>query len=139
MKTVDLTMHSEFIGVIIPMKSGVIYKNQAGGTYCGQPSLEGIYIPLPIEYLHDLLGDPLQDRVCSYNPDLVQQFLVAIELNAYFEPFKDHASLPSLIKSSEGDIHMMEAWVPVRIKDEDLPGFEDFVGEWGVITYPNSD
>lgn len=34
------------LGLIVEWPSGVIFSNQTGGTFCLQPELEGIYVPL---------------------------------------------------------------------------------------------
>src|SRR5215471_4266692 len=51
--TVDLIGHAG-TGVILKCPSGVEFVNQSGGTYCLQPSCEGIFVP----WFNDVEIDP---------------------------------------------------------------------------------
>ena len=134
MKSVDLTYREDdFIGIIFPMQSGVLWTNQAGGTCCSFQKLEGIYVPLPREhYTFNTTKDPLKDLVSHYQQSLVKAFLDATRLAQFFGP----------VAPFDG-IRLLEAWVPVRLTSSlgeftDL-GLADWNGAWGIITYPNSD
>ena len=41
--------NTEHLGLIIMIKSGVIYTNQTGGYACLHPETEGVYVPLSNE------------------------------------------------------------------------------------------
>lgn len=75
--------NDNFVGVIIPYKSGVAYTNQCGGTACVHPEKEGIYIPLSST---KLLQDPFRD-ICyaDVNKEIVKQFLSANYMDGGFE------------------------------------------------------
>jgi len=167
--TVGLCSHEDnFLGLIIPAKTGVIWTNQTGGTACMQPRLEGFLIPLNHAWLPD--PDPLLDFVWDLDPEAVGKFLTASpELNALFEsvskaetgvaicPFTperlDHNG--QLVTLREDRLQLMEAWVAVRVRSErpegslDVSGYDleffwdealkDFAGQIGILTYPNSD
>lgn len=46
---IDLTpMESDYFGIIIIEKTGIIWTNQTSGTMCHHPEIEGFFIPVPI-------------------------------------------------------------------------------------------
>lgn len=141
MKTVDLSLLAEdadFIGIIMPMKSGIIWTNQSGGTCCAHPELEGVYIPLGSHHYafdESTKKDPLCDYVTTYKRELVEAFLDVTRLKRAFAPVDDVDALPVLFGAG---IRLLEAWVPVRVAcpPDQLKDWQD---AWGVIVYPNSD
>lgn len=131
-----------FLGLIILAKTGVIWSNQAGGTACMQPRVEGLYIPLDCNYLPE--EDPLLDIVENYDQKLIDNFLATSpELSVLFESVPSSA-IESLIEIPV--LRVMEAWIPVRVLPEppdqeclDNKLLKDFTGKIGILTYVNSD
>jgi hypothetical protein len=128
------TIESGLLGIIVPMKTGVTWSNQAGGFACCHPELEGIYIPLrtwddtKIDPFYDTWGQP-------YSPAPVRALLLNFGLDQWLEP------IPSSEHKTNG-----EAWVWAKIKE--IPTDDNWLlpeilrplsGTPCVITYPNSD
>ena len=131
MPTVDLDLDhwdTEQMGIVIECKTGIRWTNQAGGTACAHPEVEGIFLPLPT-YAEASL-EILRDR-WHVETEHVAKFLAAEELDDVLEP-----------SAGVGG----EAWVPVRIKAQvtDLPpewarNLLPFAGSLGFLVYLNSD
>lgn len=134
---VELYM-SECMGLIVKAPTGVVYGNQVGGTACGQPQTEGLYVPLGSD--DRIKEDPL--------------------LNLWDEPWDEDiaARVRKLLDTCYSDQHtetlsewlepdpeggpVSEAWVPVRIKaDAKHPpaAVENLLGRRAILTYGNSD
>ncbi len=133
----------DMLGILVPHPSGVVYEQQACGIRCTHPSLEGFYLPLPIEaFPHDTLEDEGAGR---YQTDLTEMLLTSnYLLFAYFRPLTvdEQAQNPELCQQ------FGEAWVPLVVRD--TPGqvdtcyliddlLEPLRGRVVVLTYPNSD
>lgn len=120
-----------FFGLIVPMKTGIVWTNQVGGLSCCHPELEGIFIPLPGHWLPET--DVLRDQWLEpeYNEHLVKEFLSKNDwLTSLFAP------IPNPVAPLN---QLGEAWIPVRINghgDTLLDAFNDCDG---VLTYANSD
>ena len=124
-----------FSGIIVPLKTGVIWTNQVGGTYCGHPELEGIFLPAVGEIDDDLsLSDLYQE---TYDLNLVQRFLNIWGLEDLFIP----ANPDDLSEALGPAAILAEAWVPLRINPEcKVCHFEPFKHQKVVVlTYENSD
>ena len=63
MKRVQLWSLSNFFGLIIPEKTGIIYSNQTGGVTCNHPEIEGYYIPLMTGWKPE--SDPLYNFIST--------------------------------------------------------------------------
>lgn len=124
------------LGVIVPMKTGVTWSNQTGGTFCCHPELEGIYIPLlPWCEPQNISTDPFYDTWNQpYDPVPVQTFLSNFRLDRWLEPMQPPEH------EANG-----EAWIWARVKtitDDEwlLPEIlRPLAGMPCVVTYPNSD
>lgn len=142
MKEVDVSAlynERDFFGIIMPCMSGVRWANQAGGTLCSHPAIEGVYVPLPMLSIEDA-DDPLRDFVLPYNEERVREFLAAYDLGGSFEPVKDIEAIPPCFTPSGSEpIRLMEAWVPVLINKNPPEELRPFAGQWGVLVYTNSD
>jgi len=133
---IELWNLNSFMGVIVPMETGVVYTNQTGGTGCYHPEVEGLFIPLNS---HDarrrILKDPLLDAWTDWavdiSPKRIKLFLEVFELEHIFSAPKE------LPEGSWG-----EAWVPVVIRknrNEYTELLGAFVNKTVILTYPNSD
>lgn len=148
MTTVELWGLSDFFGLIIPEKTGVIYLNQAGGVSCSHPSIEGYYIPLPLGWMPKI--DSLYNiGYMDYDPEHVQKFIDESEyLKHHFKPV-DHDFLKTKQIVDEENLFMEEAWVPVVTKRPtgdavgrgEIGSREELIpqGKFGILTYENSD
>jgi uncharacterized protein DUF6210 len=144
-ETIELTLEQDFFGLIYPCLSGFCWTNQVGGTQCGHPRLEGIYVPLPDvgprsgeNPMYDwyvISEESYQERALP----IVQKFLATSEfLSEWFKPLEswDEVPPPKIVA---------EAWVPVRCVEgsHDHYIFEQllrpFFGKVVVLTHPNSD
>lgn len=137
------------LGLIVERKSGVLWTNQTGGTYCAHPTLEGVYLPLAeLHPKHGVYKDPVQNYWHVPNPSIDDtDFLSRVHtaMNDLICHFELHWWLELRDKSNEPH---GEAWIPVRIRraeeiHADAPetplALRPFLGGQGVLTYPNSD
>ncbi len=114
----------EGLGLIIPMKSGVTYRNQVAGTGCLEMRLEGVFAPLPVRWLNtqqDVYTDLYKAKT---HPEGSLQMFQNMGLDQYIE--RD---------LSAESIH--EAWIPVIIKNHAM--LRGFNGHKAILTYENSD
>ena len=137
MLLVELYM-SECMGLIIKAKTGVLYGNQVGGTACGQPRVEGFYVPLGID--DRIKDDPLCD--CWEEPwdDGITHSVNVLLRETYAEEMGE--PLSDWLEPDPDGGPVSEAWVPVRIKaDAKLPAtvVENLLGYSAILTYGNSD
>ena len=120
---------SDFIALIVPMKTGVIWRPQVGGCRCHHPEVEGILIPLPPKW-HNCENDPLYGFMDATTADAEEFLRFYPQLGDWF------------LASAHSEA--CEAWVPVvvtnNIKDCEMkPILEKFIGREAFLTYPNSD
>ena len=100
-----------FLGIVVPMKSGVIWMNNPQGLYepCEQ-QVEGIYIPLLRAWAVDLyaLDGYFEMRpkhlVGTYDPEVVEQFLSSTD-RLPFAPLDVNSPFP-----------LYRGWIPLRCK-----------------------
>ncbi len=123
----------DIFGMIVPHDSGVKWTNQVGGTACRHPIVEGMYVPLPREWLvensiENEWGCGPGEGLGEYNRAVAERFL---EKN------------PELRKRFKFDKNFMEsageAWVPVIVDAPEDEILKAFHGNSAVITYENSD
>jgi hypothetical protein len=121
------------IGVIIPMKTNLVFSNQTGGNACLHPEIEGIYIPL-ISWKEGLKDPFFNVWATKYDKKLVETFLKEFGLFETLEPF----SPPPLEEDTEAWV-----WAKIRKNINKLPeanwSLRPFAGLPCVVTYPNSD
>jgi len=132
-KVVELWTLNCFMGVIVPMETGVVFTNQAGGMGCYHPKAEGLFIPLNAvtEHPEDPLIDHWSGWVQDVSTGLIQQFLENFFLEGMF-------SAPKEMPAGEWG----EAWVPVVVENSHhhyIELLKSFIGKTVIITYPNSD
>jgi hypothetical protein len=147
----------EGLGLIVEQSSGVFYTNQAGGTFCAQPEIEGVLVPLGSvgeEKLEAYFAKPEVIRLEPHNADALDVILrTPAEGDAWAPTFFLQVDRSRLAES-------MEAWLyvtitscpePVSFADwnqnlqPELPQhpthypFAGFAGRSGVLTWANSD
>ena len=144
--TVSLTDLDNFIGVIVPCKSGIWYTNQMGGSACGDPCIEGVFIPLNGNWFNFtyLKKDPLEGHCETLKDrDRIDLFLSRTkEFLKRFPCLEDVLRCPTE-KEIKG-VFGGEAWVPLIVQtSKNVPlvpeCLKDFEGKMVYLTYPNSD
>ncbi len=133
---------TSFFGVIVPTVSGIRYEQQAGGTLCSHPSLEGAYLPLgDIDDAIDAARRHLFDYAGSYDEALVETFLENSGLDNLLRPMNEvdvEAWLAALPPWFRKDYVLFEAWVPTIVTVDDVGG-KGLIDRAVVLVYPNSD
>lgn len=118
-----------FLALLVAAPSGILYTNQCGGIACTHPYLEGALVPLNREDKNS--HDPLENWWCStpvsVAAEKIAKWLAAWDLDELFEP------------NAEFGGFWGEAWVPVRVKQNENPIFAGLSGRVGILTYTNSD
>jgi hypothetical protein len=149
----------EGLGLIVEHDSGVFYTNQAGGTCCAQPEIEGVLVPL---------GTETEDKLDAYFasadvPPIRLEPRHADALDVILRtPPEGYAWTPTFFLQVDRSrlAESMEAWLyvtitscpdPVSFADPnqnlqpELPQhpthypFAGFAGRSGVLTWTNSD
>ena len=130
------------VGVIVSMRTGVVFSNQAGGYACMQPEIEGVYIPLDDDFngieskLHEYFtgrkhgGTGATSGLDEADAERVDEILRSRPLPCPMRVDRD------LLDAS------MEAWVHVRLGQETglAALFEGFASNArAVLTWANSD
>lgn len=129
---VELWGHHGFFAAIVPCASGVVWTNQCGGTYCAHPEVEGILIPLPLDWLPEtnFLENCWEDSPAGHCRDCALEFL------------RD-SSVHMAELDTEYTDRWGEAWVPVRFPEctdrAPHPVIELLAGKRAILTYCNSD
>ncbi|MCY1053578.1 DUF6210 family protein [Nannocystis sp. SCPEA4] len=127
--------------LVIQWKSGVVYQNQACGTACAQPEMEGILAPLDLD---EAVAEELE-RVMTECHTLTEA--LADQIDALLR--RGRAPFVSVDRERLHD--SFEAWVFVRIgaipwelRYDEWPReytgeLFGFTGRRAVLTWPNSD
>jgi hypothetical protein len=128
-------------GLIIEYPSGVVYTNQAGGTSCFQPEVEGVYIPfgngcdenrqfLSMEIdLDRHWPTPYGAGITVEDADALDRILKEWQVLGWFEVDREQLS------------RSLEAWVHVNVKRDHgvyCSGFGPYPRK-GILTWANSD
>ncbi|QNM95082.1 DUF6210 family protein [Chitinimonas koreensis] len=122
--------------LILPICSGIIYTNQAGGTKCAQPSVEGVLLPLEHGSAPSL---SLVEALCSLFPEGGNgdiNSLIADRIDSIFK------SLPSILSISvdRSQLHVsMEAWLHVIVTCCDNYSGDLKFPTPAILTWPSSD
>ncbi len=127
---------------MVPLRTGVVFVNQAGGYSCMKPEMEGIYIPLDDDFndieakLHEYFTGP-KHRGSGATSGLDEADADRIDEILRSRPSPCPVTVDrSLLKTS------MEAWVHVRLQQqtEFVPLFQGFEPDApAVLTWSNSD
>lgn len=156
-----------FVGLIIPARTGIIYRAQVGGTCCQHPALEGWFWPMnwrtwESEQEAALCDWGLQTFRDNQDRSAIQAALAAWDLDQIFRaPTDDEAATqlgpyyhPDLMRRNPDRLlEYGEAWVPVTVRETPAPDPETgyihmlngdappsgMAGRCMILTYPNSD
>ena len=131
---------SDYLGLVFKGETDVMYHQQAGGTSCSHPLVEGFFVPLsgsPPEPEEDPFHDHGPEEYGEDDRARVEKLIDALGLDRVLEAPAVHEL------AEEWWSQVCEAWVPVKVK-ADATGYsaapvEDLKGRVGVLTYPNSD
>ncbi|ABJ75823.1 DUF6210 family protein [Leptospira borgpetersenii] len=132
----------EKIGLIIEHKTGVVYSNQTGGYVCSQPKAEGAFVPIEdpeneIQMkLRKYFTGPKWNDWCSAGIDEeTADFIDSLLVSLYF--------LPNLKVDRNRMSQSHEAWIYVNLlpknEDSEYQVYYGFSGEFGILTWENSD
>jgi hypothetical protein len=140
-KIIDLYGMPYEVMLIVEHGSGVMYENQAGGTLCLKPSIEGVLAPVNLEpdQVEQIMNLPYEPRrgISAEVADGIDAVLAAAPRARYLKV--DRARLAD----------SLEAWVFVtaEISNSDVRRHDDveagcprgFGRSTGVLTWINSD
>lgn len=133
-------LSNDYLGLLFKGETDVMYHQQAGGTCCSHPLVEGFLV-----LLDGLAPEPKEDPFYDMGPetyqaddkDRVQALLFALGLDKMLEAPEVH----ELAEEWWGQV--CEAWVPVKVRTDaqsyELGPVENLAGRVGVLIYPNSD
>jgi hypothetical protein len=124
-------------GIIIPMKTGVVWEHQCDGYACHQLQQEGIFIPLKEGYFDSHIND-LGDREYHYSKE---------KLPFEFNVVEDDFSKLSEKEKTRKLFAMMfqEAWEWITFlgwkdkTDFNAKEFDKLIGKKVLLVYQNSD
>jgi len=117
--------------LLVPRKTGVVYRNQTHGTCCCQDELEGFIVPLSdlalTESLEALFPSGCYGNIDRATGEKIQDLLQADRraegIRIDWDRFEDS----------------YEAWLHVRINDTGLSAWQGLEDHEGILTWPNSD
>lgn len=137
MKKMVVRTDSYSFGIIVPMKTGIIWEHQCNGYCCNQIQQEGIFIPLKERYFDSYLND-LHDKEYLYSEEKL--------------PFKFKVVKEDFNKLSEREqrrklweMFFQEAWEWITFlgwkdkTDFDAKEWDNLIGRKVLLIYPNSD
>lgn len=124
--------------LIVPFKTGVTYRNQAGGHSCYQMELEGYLVPIAgdrSDFVGQLTayftgpkwGGWCSDRIDAETADEIDRLLA------------EFARRENITVDREKLGECRESWVHVRIQGPLLSLIENHETETAILTWPNSD
>lgn len=149
MRTIELCERygNDYFGIIVPGPTDITYTNQAGGTTCAHPQLEGTFYPLWLDAEEDgeerptsklwspSHDDPLLDYFGEYDTSKVHAFLRMHPLLDLLFKYVLPANMRQMdfgmgAHPGTGEPNVLaEAWVPVVTANHNMV----------VIVYMNSD
>lgn len=126
------------LALIVPSKTGVVYRTQSGGHSCYQTKAEGYVVPLAGEQhdilvrLHEHFTGPKWGGWCSNGiddetADFLENILVKLA----------HRENISVARARFVD--SWESWVHVRINGASNALIENATPTSAILTWPNSD
>ena len=124
-------------GIIVPMKTGVVWEHQCDGYACNQLQQEGIFLPLNERYFEGYLNDSGDKEYVYHEENLPFKFKV-------FE--EDWSGLSEKeIGRKLWAMTMQEAWewiIFLGWKDKtdfNAKEWDNLIGKKVLLIYPNSD
>ncbi len=143
-KSTFMRLHTEGIGIIVPSESGVYYCNQIAGYACYHRSLEGIFIPLAAT-----VYDEEKQRRLNVQ-DILDDYFFRGKYAGWCTNGIDNGAadfLDGLFKQYKLGIAVCrtklkkcaEAWIYIKILEDDGYAFKGFKGQKGIFTWENSD
>ncbi|HEY6093639.1 MAG TPA: DUF6210 family protein [Gallionellaceae bacterium] len=138
MKRIDL-FDLRQAALIIPSQTGVLYRQQCGGTACLQRILEGVLVPIGYDNLLENYEESFEYKLGSLFAEC-SPGVVTEEHVEQIQQMLDNLPFARGIKIDQRRLaDSVESWLYVTMigdLDGALLGFED---EGAVLTWPNSD
>lgn len=126
------------LALIIPSKTGIVYRTQSGGHSCFQTEAEGYIVPIAgerqgiVERLHSHFAGPKWGGWCSQGID----DQTADEI----EQLLDEVSRRDQITIDRDKLEdSWESWIHVKIHGQLLSLIENSNPTSAILTWPNSD
>ena len=117
-------------GIIVPMKTGVIWEHQCDGYACNQLQQEGIFLPLKERYFDSEI-DYLGDKNYYYTEEKLPFRFKFIT----FDKVKFNSSMQMFMHEAY-DWIIFECW---KNKDYEAKEWDNLIGKKVLLIYPNSD
>jgi hypothetical protein len=133
-KQIEFNTYDHNFGFVLPMHTGVYWEQQTNGVCCNHVSIEGVFIPLPMQ--SEILGRLTQANY-KYDEKAVCQCWVDLH-----KALKVHEGLE--FEEVEPPIHNPEnqeglVWVKIIRWDSCIGHGEGMVGMTVALIYPNCD
>jgi len=107
--------------IIIPQKTGIIYKNQVGGYNCEQEEMEGIIIPI-------LIPQKIRERFINY-----MNYITEEDIRFFDNTIQNYNHDIDIKFNRKRKNKTMEAWLPINIK------INNQIFNNCILTWENSD
>lgn len=140
------SVSDDFLGMIVPMPTGITWSNQTGGVSCSHPSIEGLFVPLENYRTPSRAQDPFYDRWGQKPEDALPLIRRLLEASKYLQEIFESPTLEELQQMRELTLGAQEAWIPLKVKTGPRgirspipPHVQPFMGRVVILTYPNSD
>ncbi len=125
------------VAVIIQLNTGVIYTNQACGTACLQPCIEGALLPVNHDFEPDKCEGMLEVKLAFLFKNCEKLSLTMAD--KVDELLRYHNSTDGIKVDRNKLQDSYESWIYVKLKRTKYCGFEGAEHFYGVLTWPNSD
>ncbi len=109
-------------GIIVKERTGLVFSNQTNGLACEHPLQEGFFLPLE-NYIYEKYEDSLGDFTCG------EEGL----LNIF-----GREKLPFMLDEDLKEENT-EAWVHIKIMDNEDYFWKRYSGKKAILTWENSD
>ena len=126
------------LALIIPKETGIIVTNQAGGTACAQPKIEGYIIPISNDYRPEIFKDSLEHKITEKFNDGTG--VIDSERAEFLDSILNSFPETKGITVDKNMIHeSVESWVHVNVIESQFSCFAGFGFFKAILTWPNSD
>lgn len=135
--TLRLYTFAHNFGIVVPCPSGFEWWQQTKGIMCCQVGIEGIFIPLPMNYGVDKILDAISDANYTGNDKKLKRswkrLRDALRRWEYFE-WEEVDAPKGMPENQEGLM-----WIKILKWDSSIDERNKLIGEIVCLFYPNSD